>query len=134
MTTTHVAQRRIAIQAVVLIPIDVGAELDSVSVTIITHAPERVQRFKDGSTISNMGISRITHYMKPSPENPFEHRLPIPTDEEARLESNWFVQDGIGYLSAEVGDHVAVHVHRGKEDGETLGVILYRVLERTPHG
>jgi hypothetical protein len=131
-----VAQRRVAIAAIVVGPREVADVIDSVGVTIVTHAPERakITRFEDGSTISDMGISSITYAMKPSPEEPFKYLAPIPTDDEERrghTGPNWFVDDGRAYMSAEVGEHVVVHVHnRSKEDALVSAVILYREIRR----
>ena len=132
--TYAVQQKRIAIRAVAIAPTDPADVLGSVEISIVTHAPERakIERFADGSTISDMGISQITYALKTAPENPRIHQAPIPTDEEVRLGhagANWFVQDGRGYLSARGGDRVVVPIHNpSKKDVEVSAVILYRVL------
>ena len=125
---TYVVQRRIVIQAVAVAPTD--SALGPISLMIVTRAPEhaKIQRFEDGSTISDEGISRVTYAMEISPENPFMHRLRILTDEELRLghaESRWFVQDGVSYLRAEVDERVVVHVrNHSSQDVEVRALLL----------
>jgi hypothetical protein len=132
VTFTHVAQRRLAIQAVIVAaPADQVNDLDAVTVTFVTHTPEHalVQRFEDGSTISDEGIKRVTYTLKPAleklSEELLEYRPQLPTNEETG--PHWFVQNGIGYLGAEVGAHVVVRVHnRSNQDVEARGLILYK--------
>jgi hypothetical protein len=125
---TYVVQRRIVIQGVAIVPTD--SALGPINLTIITHAPERakIQRFEDGSTISDLGISHATYAMELSPEKPSMYRLRLLTDEEAQLDhtkKRWFVQDGIGYLRAEVHEHVAVRVHNpGDHDVKVHALLL----------
>lgn len=128
---TWVAQRHAAIWAVAVTP-SLADVIDSVGLTIVTHAPERakVQHTEDGFTISDMGIRRVTYAMKASLEGPHMYRSPVPTDEDVRrghAGPNWFAKADLGYVRAGVGDHVVVHVHnQSKENVEVNAVILYR--------
>ncbi len=144
---SHVVQQaRIALQSVAIAPLDdqgapdprVGIGIGGVSVTIVTHAPERAKilRFEDGSTISDLGISRISYWLTSSPEEPSRYRVPIPSREEVRRDHDgphWFTRDGVGYLSAIAGERVVVQVHDAQVHdhggAQLCAVILYRDYE-----
>ena len=128
-----VQQRRIAIERAVISPIDFAHILDGVGLTIITHKPERAKilRFEDGSPIPAKGISEVTYTLTYTAAEPHVRRVPIPTAEDVQrgyAGSNWFVQDGKGYVSAEYDERVILHVHnRSEQSLKVLVSILYRV-------
>lgn len=126
---TWAAQKNVAIWAVaVKSPTKVDA-IASVSMTIVKRDPSRakVQRFEDGSSISDLGISSVTYAMKVTSGEPLLYKSPVPADEEADL--NWFAKDSLGYIRADFDDRVIVHVRNGsKENVEVSAVLLYREI------